>query len=46
MIITPPITHDTIAAGPARIEAFRAPNSQPEPMIDPTPVNRRATGPM
>src|SRR3954447_3540314 len=45
MIITPAIAQERIAAGPARIDAFRAPNSHPDPMIDPTPVNRSAVRP-
>jgi hypothetical protein len=39
MIITPPRTQEMIAAGPASWEASSAPNSQPEPMIEPTPAN-------
>ena len=41
----PPSTQDTIEAGPASFEAVSAPNSQPEPMIDPTPANSRPTRP-
>jgi len=36
-----PTIHEKIAAGPAIWAAFSAPNSQPEPMIAPTPVNSR-----
>ena len=40
MIITPPRTQERIAAGPASCaDASSAPNSQPEPMIEPTPAN-------
>ena len=35
MIATPPMTHEMIAAGPAVWSAPCAPNSQPEPMIEP-----------
>jgi hypothetical protein len=35
-----------IAAGPATSEAPSAPNSQPDPMIDPTEVNIRPTNPI
>ena len=38
--------HEKIAAGPAIAAAFIAPNSQPEPMIDPTPAKSRPTVPM
>ncbi|SFF28586.1 hypothetical protein SAMN02787118_105131 [Streptomyces mirabilis] len=35
-IATPPIPQEMIAAGPAAARAPWAPNSQPEPMIDPS----------
>ena len=41
MIMTAPMTHEKIAAGPAMADAFSAPNSHPEPMIEPT---RRTAG--
>src|ERR1700678_2001941 len=34
-----------MAPGPASCAARQAPNSQPEPMIDPSPVNISATAP-
>jgi hypothetical protein len=40
------MTHDSRAAGPAIFEALSAPNSQPEPMIEPTEVNNRPTTPI
>ena len=43
MIMTPPIAQEMIAAGPAAVDAFSAPNSQPEPMIEPTPANSSPT---
>ena len=46
MIIAPPMTHERIAAGPASCEASSAPNSQPEPMIEPTPAKRSPVRPM
>ena len=46
MIITAPMAQEKMAAGPAMADAFSAPNSQPEPMIEPTPANRRPTTPM
>src|SRR6476659_4396974 len=42
---TAPITQAQIAPGPARPAARQAPNSQPEPMIEPRPVSIRANGP-
>ena len=36
-ITTKPIIHEIIAAGPAIEDASHAPNSQPEPMSDPSP---------
>jgi hypothetical protein len=41
----PPRTHEMIAAGPAIVEAVSAPNSQLEPMIDPTLANSRPMRP-
>src|SRR5215207_8053930 len=35
IIIAAPITQETSAAGPAICDAYRAPKSHPEPMIDP-----------
>src|SRR5690349_2460097 len=36
MIMTPPMIHEMIAAGPAATRPFCAPKSQPEPMMEPT----------
>src|SRR4051812_25868550 len=36
MIITPPMTQEMMAAGPAAMSPFWAPNSHPEPMMEPT----------
>src|SRR6185312_5938511 len=44
-MITAPITQAQIAPGPAICAARQAPNSQPEPMIEPRPVSIRANGP-
>ena len=44
-ITTAPITHAQIAPGPASCAARHAPNSQPEPMIEPRPVNISAHAP-
>ncbi|SMG01960.1 hypothetical protein BSIN_4718 [Burkholderia singularis] len=38
--------HAQIAAGPAIFAAFQAPNSHPDPMIEPNPVSIKANGPM
>src|SRR6185312_17092520 len=46
IIAPPPITHDSRAAGPAIFEALSAPNSQPDPMIEPTEVNSSPTTPI
>src|SRR5436189_58317 len=46
MIMRPPMTHERMDAGPAMIDALRAPKSQPDPIMDPTPANRSPTGPM
>jgi hypothetical protein len=46
MIMIPPRTQERIAAGPAIVDALSAPNSQPEPMIDPTPAKSSAVRPM
>src|SRR5689334_17902007 len=40
------MTHEMIAAGPAVIRAFGAPNSQPEAMIDPTDAHSRPISPI
>src|SRR5690606_9745002 len=40
-----PKTHAMTAAGPATDAAFQAPNSQPEPMMVPSPVINRAKVP-
>lgn len=45
-ITTAPMIHAQIAAGPAIFAAFQAPNSQPEPIIEPSPVSINANGPM
>src|SRR3954452_10392503 len=42
---TPPRPQEMIAAGPAAIEAFSAPKSQPDPMIEPTLAKSRPTTP-
>src|SRR6185437_9264583 len=42
---TAPMTHAQIAPGPASMAARHAPNSQPEPMIEPSPVNISAQAP-
>src|SRR5690348_4250777 len=44
-ITTAPITHAQIAPGPANCAARHAPKSQPEPMIEPRPVNISAHAP-
>ena len=36
IIMRPPTIHEIIAAGPAAISPSCAPNSQPDPMIEPT----------
>src|SRR5436190_2828707 len=41
----PPIPHEMRAAGPAKVEAVSAPNSHPDPMMDPTDVKRSPTNP-
>src|SRR3954464_15679165 len=46
IIIRPPTTHEIIAAGPAAISPFCAPNSQPEPMIEPTEAHIRPISPI
>lgn len=46
MIMTAPSFRDRIAAGPAMLAASKAPNSQPDPMIEPTPVKRRPSLPI
>src|SRR3954454_13642288 len=46
IIIRPPTTHEIIAAGPAAISPFCAPNSQPEPMIEPTEAHIRPIRPI
>ncbi|MCW0460841.1 hypothetical protein NB717_001909 [Xanthomonas sacchari] len=43
--IAAPSTQAQIAPGPASPAARQAPNSQPEPMIEPRPVSIRANGP-
>ncbi len=40
-IPTAPISHDTIAAGPAATTAFSAPYSHPEPMMEPTDAHKQ-----
>ena len=42
----PPITQEITAAGPASEDAYRAPNSQPAPMIDPNDANRSPKKPI
>src|SRR5579863_4830598 len=44
-MITAPITQAHTASGPARRAALEAPNSQPEPMMEPMPVMVRAMTP-
>jgi hypothetical protein len=46
MMIRHPIIHEKIEAGPATFAAFQAPNNQPEPMIEPNPVNVNAKSPI
>src|SRR3954447_7066319 len=46
MIITPPISQEMMAAGPAAIRPFCAPNSQPDPMIDPIEAQVSPTRPI
>ncbi len=41
MIMTPPMTQEMMAAGPAAIRPFWAPKSQPDPMIEPTEAQIR-----
>ncbi len=45
MIITPAISQEKIAAGPAMAEALKAPKSQPEPMMEPIAANSSPMGP-
>ncbi len=45
MTMIEPSSQAKIAMGPAMWVALNAPNSQPEPMIEPTPANSRPTGP-
>src|SRR5947208_15410696 len=44
-IITAPMIQEKMAAGPASPAAVIAPNSHPEPMIEPTPENSRLVVP-
>src|SRR3954451_12069713 len=46
IIMRPPTTHEMIAAGPAAISPSCAPNSQPEPMIEPTEAHIRPIRPI
>src|SRR5436190_15299165 len=46
IIIRPPTTHEIIAAGPAAISPLWAPNSQPDPMIEPTEAHIRPISPI
>jgi hypothetical protein len=41
MIASAPMTQEMIAAGPAAASAVCAPNSQPEPMIEPVEAHSR-----
>src|SRR4051794_40868247 len=41
----PAISHEKSAAGPAITEALKAPNSHPEPIIEPIAANRSPIGP-
>ena len=43
--MTPAMSHEKIAAGPAMTEALNAPKSQPEPMIEPTLAKSSPTTP-
>src|SRR5437763_1761472 len=45
IIAPPPSSHAITAAGPASEEAYRAPKSQPAPMIDPSEANISPTSP-
>jgi len=46
------MTHETMAAGPAALDAFRVPSSQPDPIPEPAetinsgskPMSRRSLG--
>src|SRR5580692_13197250 len=40
------MTQAQMEAGPAIFAAFHAPNSQPDPMMEPRPVSISANGPM
>lgn len=44
--ITAPRAQEITAAGPASLEAFKAPNSQPDPMIEPMLANSSPTIPI
>nr|BFD32496.1 hypothetical protein GTC16762_21140 [Pigmentibacter ruber] len=39
IIATAPMSHDSIAAGPAIFEAYKDPNSHPEPIVALTEAN-------
>src|SRR5690625_5184585 len=45
MMMAEPMTQAQVAPGPAICAAFQAPNNQPEPIIEPRPVNIRAHAP-
>src|SRR5690625_3939725 len=45
-IMTAPISQEMTDAGPACSAAARAPNNQPEPMIEPTDANNRPIRPI
>ncbi|VVP52720.1 hypothetical protein PS898_05428 [Pseudomonas fluorescens] len=41
-----PMIQAKMAAGPASAEACQAPNSQPEPIIEPRPVSKSGQSPI
>ncbi|CAI8895293.1 hypothetical protein EMIT0194P_20540 [Pseudomonas serbica] len=43
---TAPMIQAKMAAGPAIMDACQAPNNQPDPIIEPKPVNISDIGPM
>src|SRR5579859_5259618 len=40
-----PMTHEIRAAGPAALDAFSVPSSQPEPMTEPAETMKRGSSP-
>ena len=45
MIISPAMSQEKMAAGPAITDALNAPNSQPDPMMEPMAAKSRPIGP-